>query len=76
MNKTSGGDGIEAELFQVLKDDAVKVLHSIYQQICKTAVATGLEKICFHFNPKEKQCQKMFKLTDSCTHLTLYQSNV
>lgn len=76
MNKTSGGDGIEAELFQVLKDDAVKVLHSIYQQICKTAVATGLEKICFHFNPKEKQCQKMLKLTDSCTHLTLYQSNV
>ena len=36
MNKTSGGDGIEAELFQVLKDDAVKVLHSICQQIWKT----------------------------------------
>ena len=70
MNKTSGGDGIEAELFQVLKDDAVKVLHSIYQQICKTAVATGLEKICFHFNPKEKQCQKMLKLPHNCTHLT------
>ena len=36
MNKTSGGDGIPAELFQVLKDDAVKVLHSICQQIWKT----------------------------------------
>ena len=32
MNKASGGDGIPAELFQTLKDDAVKVLHSIYQQ--------------------------------------------
>ena len=35
-NKASGGDGIPAELFQVLKDDAVKVLHSLYQQIWKT----------------------------------------
>ena len=35
-NKTSGGDGIPAELFQILKDDAVKVLHSICQQIWKT----------------------------------------
>ena len=36
MNKTSGGDGILAELFQILKDDSVKVLHSICQQIWKT----------------------------------------
>ena len=35
-NKASGGDGISAELFQILKDDAVKVLHSIWQQIWKT----------------------------------------
>ena len=35
-NKDSGGDGIPAELFQILKDDAVKVLHSIYQQMWKT----------------------------------------
>ena len=35
MNKASGGDGIPAELFQILKDDAVKVLYSICQQICK-----------------------------------------
>ena len=33
MNKASGGDGIPAELFQILKDDAVKVLHTIWQQI-------------------------------------------
>ena len=36
MNKASGGDGIPAELFEILKDDAVKVLHSIRQQIWKT----------------------------------------
>ena len=36
MNKTSGGDGIPAKLFQILKDDAVKVMHSICQQIWKT----------------------------------------
>ena len=47
MNKVSGGDGIPAELFQILKDAAVKVLHSICQQIWKTAVSTGLEKVSF-----------------------------
>ena len=36
MNQASGGDGIPVELFQILKDDAVQVLHSIYQQIWKT----------------------------------------
>ena len=36
MNKESGGDGIQVDLFQILKDEAVKVLHSIYQQIWKT----------------------------------------
>ena len=36
VNKASGGDGIPVELFQILKDDAVKVLHPIYQQIWKT----------------------------------------
>ena len=70
MNKTSGGDGIPGELFQILRDDAVKVLHSICQQIWKTAVATGLEKYGFHYNPKEKQCQRTFKLLHNCTHLT------
>ena len=36
MNKVNGGDGIPVELFQILKDDAVKVLHSMCQQIWKT----------------------------------------
>ena len=71
MNKASGGDGIPVELFQILKDDSVKVLHSICQQIWKTpAVATGLEKVSFHSNPKERQCQRMFKPSHNCTHLT------
>jgi len=52
INKASGGDRIPVQLFQILKDDAVKVLYSIYQQIWKnSAVATGLEKISFHSNP-------------------------
>ena len=69
-NKASGGDGILVELIQILKDDAVEVLHSICQQIWKTAVATGLEKVCFHSSPKEKQCQRMLKQLQNCTHLT------
>ena len=69
MNKASGGDGIPAELFKILKDDAVKVLHLICQQIWKTQ-QTGLEKVSFHSNPKERPCQRMFKLWPSCTHLT------
>ena len=39
-NKASGGDGLPVELFQILKDDVVKVLHSICQQICKTQQRT------------------------------------
>ena len=54
-NNASGGDGIAAELFQFAKDDAVKVLHSICQQIRKTQQLTGLEQISVHFNPKETQ---------------------
>ena len=69
MNKATRGDGILIELFQILKDDAVKVLHSICQQIWKTAVATGLAKVSFHSNPKERQCQRMLKLPHKCTHL-------
>ena len=70
VNKASGGDGISAEIFQILKDDAVKVLHSICQQIWKNLkVATGLGKVRFHSSPKERQCQRMFKLPHNCTHL-------
>ena len=56
MNRGSEGDGIPVELFQILKDDAVKVLHSISQQIWKTYQwPQDWKKVSFHLNPKEKQ---------------------
>ena len=71
MNKASGGDGIPIELFQILKDDAVKVLHSIMPaNLENSVVATGLERVNFQSNPKERQCQRMFKPLHNCTHLT------
>ena len=70
-NKTSGGDGIPVELFQILKGDAVKVLHSIISaNLENSAGATGLEEVSFHSNPKERQCQRMLKLPHNCTHLS------
>ena len=68
-NKASEGVGIQAELFQILKDAAAKVLHSISQQIWKTALAIGLEKVSFHSNLREGQCQSMYKLPYNCAHL-------
>ena len=70
MNKGSGGDGIPVELFQILKDNAVKVLHSICQQIWKTQQWPQDWKRTVHSNPKERQCQTMLKLLHNCTHLT------
>ena len=70
MNETSGCDGIPAELFQILKDNAVEVLHSSAANLENSVVATGLEEVSFHSNPKEGQCQRMFKLLHNCTHFT------
>ena len=70
-NKTSGSDGIPVEVFQILKDDAVKVLHSKCQQIWKTQQwPHDWKKVSFHPNLKERQCQRMLKLLHNCTHLT------
>ena len=64
MNKVSGGDGILVEPFQILKEDAVKVLHSIHQQIWKTQQwPQDWKRSVFISNPKERQCQGMFKTT-------------
>ena len=62
MNKASGGDGILVKLLQILKADAVKVLHSICQQIWKIQQWSQDWKSCFHSNPKERKCQRMLKL--------------
>ena len=58
MNKASGGDRIPVELFQILKDDAVKVLHSIYQQIWKTHQWTKDWKSQFSFQSQRKAMPK------------------
>ena len=70
-NKASGGYGISVELFQILKDDAVKVLHSIRQQIWKTQQwPRDWKRSSFHSNPKERQSQRKLKVPHNCTHLT------
>ena len=63
MNKASGGDEIPAELFEIIKDDAIKVLHSNLENLLpanleNSAVARGLEKVNFHSNPKEGQAKE------------------
>ena len=67
MDKASGSDGIPVELFQILEDDAVKHMPTNLEN---STVATGLGKVSFHSNPKERQCQRMLKLPHNCTHLT------
>ena len=62
MNEGSGGDGIPVELFQIY----LKLLINLEN----SAVTTGLEKVSFHSNPKEGQCQRMFRLPHNCPHLT------
>ena len=69
-DKASGGDGIPVELFQILKDNAVKVLYSIRQQIWKSQQWDRLEKVSFDSSPIERQCQRVLNLPHSCTHLT------
>ena len=70
-NKASGGEVIPVELFQILKDGAVEsAALNMSANLENSAVATGLEKVSFHSNPKERQCQRMLKLPHSCTHLT------
>ena len=58
-NKASGGNGIPVELFQILKDDAVKAWQ--WPQDWRK---------CFHSNPTERQCQRMLRIPHNCTHLT------
>ena len=66
-NKTSGGDKIPIELFQILKDDAALNMPANLEN---STVTTGLEKVSFHPNTKERHCQRMLKLLQNCTHLT------
>ena len=63
MNKASGGDGIPVELFQILKDDAMKVLHSICQQIWKTQQWPQDRKGWFSFQSQRKAMPKNVQTT-------------
>ena len=58
MNKPSGGDGIPVELFKILKDDAVQVLHSICQQIWKTKWPQDRKRSVFILIPKKGNAKK------------------
>ena len=71
MNKASGGDGIPVELFQILKDDAVKVLHSICQQIWKTQQwSQDWKRSIFMPIPKKGNAKERSKLLHNSNHLT------
>ena len=63
MNKASGGDGIPVQLFQILEDDAVKVLHSICQQIWKTQQWPPTGKGQFSFQSQRKAMPKNAQTT-------------
>ena len=71
VNKAREGDGIAVELFQILKDDAVKVLYSLCQQIWKTQQwPQDWKRSVFIPTPKKGNAQRMLKLPHNCTHLT------
>ena len=71
MNKASGGDGIPVELSQILKDDAVKALHSIHQQIWKTRQQPQTGKGQFSFQSQRKAMPKNAQTT---TQLYLFHT--
>ena len=62
-NKASGGDGIPVELFQILEDDTVKVLHSLCQQICKLSSGHRTGKCQFSFQSQRKVMPKNAQTT-------------
>ena len=72
MNKASWGDEILVELFKILKDlrSCESAALNMPANLENSAVATVLEKVSFHYNSKERQCQRMLKLLHNCTHLT------
>ena len=67
MNKASGGDGIPVELFQILKDDAVKALHSICHQFGKLSSGHRTGKGPFSFQSQRKAMPKNAQTAIECT---------
>ena len=75
MNKASGGDGIPAELFKILKDDAVKVMHSICQRIGELSSGHRTGRAQFSFQSQRKAMPENVQTTNNCTHFTCQQGN-
>ena len=70
-NKANGSEETPVELFQILKDDAVKVMHSICQQIWKTQPwPQDWKKVSFSFQSQKKAMPKNAQLPHNCIHLT------
>ena len=69
-NKASEGDGIPAELFQIIKDDVVKVHTQCASKFGKLSSGHRTRKGPFSFQSPKRQCQRMLKLPHNCTHLT------
>ena len=65
-SKANGGNGILDKLFKILKDDSA--ILNTPANLENSAVATGLEKVSFHSNPKEGRCQRMFQVLYNCAH--------
>ena len=70
MNKASGGDGVPIELFQILKDDAVKVLHLICHKFGKLSSGHRTGKGLISFQSQRRAMPKNVQTTHNCTHLT------
>ena len=70
VKKPSGGGGIPVELLKILEDDAVKVLHSICQQIWRTQQGPQDWKISVFIPSQRKATLKNIQTTHNCTHLT------
>ena len=69
MNKASEGDAIPIELFHPKRSCCESAALNMTANLESSAVATELGKVSFHSNPKERQCQRMFKLPHNYTHL-------
>ena len=70
MNKASGGDGIPVELFQILKGDAVKVLHSICQQCENLSSGLRTGKVQFSFQSQRRAIPKNAQTTAQLTYIS------
>ena len=70
MNIASGGDEIPVELFQILKKRYYESAAFNMPANLENPANPGLEKVSFHSNTEERQCQRMLKLPHNCTNLT------